>query len=238
MTTKRVIIPGNHNETITFATQHFIDTAQSAIAEKGAFYVALSGGSTPKEIYQKLASPPFRNCIDWTRVHLFWSDERTVPPSDPSSNYHMAMTSGLDTLPISPLHIHRMRAEEEIDKNAALYEKLLPACFDLIMLGMGDDGHTASLFPGTKALQETTRLITPNFVEKLNTWRMTFTYPLINQAKQAVIYVLGVHKQERLRSIFKKTPEDPEFPIEKIGTTQRPALWIVDQDASALISHP
>lgn len=234
---RHLIIAGDHAETITFALEHFIETANQALTARGAFCVALSGGSTPKEIYQKLASPLYRTRIDWARVHLFWSDERSVPPTSAESNYHMAMEAGLNTLPIPKEHIHRMVAEEKIEENAAQYEALVKErTFDLIMLGMGEDGHTASLFPGTEALNETKRLVVPNHVPQQNTWRMTFTYPLINAAKQTAIYVLGGEKKERLLAVLKPKPEDPPYPIQKIGTREHPALWIVDKEAATLIS--
>ena len=235
-----LIIPGDHEQTITFALEHFIQTAIGAIEEKEAFFVALSGGSTPKEIYQKLASQDYRDRIDWNFVHLFWSDERSVPPTSSESNYHMALEAGLKTLPIPQDHIHRMAAEETIEANAKLYEALIQETlqdspFDLIMLGMGEDGHTASLFPGTQGLKETKRLVIPNHVPQQNTWRMTFTYPLINAAKQTAIYVLGDKKKERLASVLEPKAEDPPFPIQRIGTKKHPALWIVDKEASALL---
>lgn len=236
-----LIIPGDHDETIAFALEHFIHQADVAIADKGAFFVALSGGSTPKEIYQKLASPEYKDQIDWTRVHLFWSDERSVPPTSSDSNYHMALEAGLKTLPIPKAQIKRMVAEKNIEANATLYETLIKETlkgkpFDLIMLGMGEDGHTASLFPGTEALKETSHLVIPNHVPQQDTWRMTFTYTLINAAKQAAIYVLGEKKKERLSAVLHPKPENPPFPIQKIGTSKHPALWIVDKDAGTLIS--
>lgn len=237
---RRFIVPGDHKQTVTFATMHFIKTANAAIKEKGAFFVALSGGSTPKEIYQKLASKTYRDCIDWSRVHLFWSDERSVPSTSPDSNYHMTLEAGLKTLPIPDDHIHRMVAEEKIEENAKLYQEhiqeiLQNNSFDLIMLGMGEDGHTASLFPHTDGLKETKRLVIPNHVPQQDTWRMTFTYPLINAAKLAAIYVLGDSKKERLASVLQPKEEDPPFPIQQIGTKARPSLWIVDKEASALL---
>ena len=238
---RALIIPGNHEETIAFALKHFIQTASAAIKEKGAFFVALSGGSTPKEIYQKLASHDYRNRIDWNFVHLFWSDERSVPPTSSDSNYHMALESGLKTLPIPQDHIHRMVAEKTIEANAKLYEERIQEIlqdnpFDLIMLGMGEDGHTASLFPNTDGLKEPKRLVIHNHVPRLCTWRMTFTYPLINAANQIAIYVLGDKKKERLSSVLQPKAEDPPFPIQRIGTKKHPALWIVDKEASALLT--
>lgn len=231
---RALIIPGNHDETIAYAVEHFIQTAQTAIETKGAFFVALSGGSTPKEIYQNLSCSPYKERLDWKSVYLFWSDERSLPPTHPDNNYRMAMEAGLKTLPIPSRQIHRMVAENDIKTNAKLYEKcilntLQGAPFDLVMLGMGEDGHTASLFPKTAALNETKRLVTPNYIPELKTWRMTFTFPLINAALHPVIYVLGEQKKKMLLSVFKPSASSPPLPIQNIGTPAHPALWIVDQ---------
>ena len=155
---RNLIIPGNVEETLLFCVEHFIILANSAIAQNKAFYVALSGGSTPKAIFKLLATPLYRDKIDWSFVHLFWSDERSVGEKNPESNFFMAMEAGFSSLNIPKNNIHRMEGEA-LDLNAAansyqaVIEKKVPlAAFDLIMLGMGDDGHTASLFPETEGL--------------------------------------------------------------------------------------
>lgn len=229
---RNLICPGNSEETIQFAVEHFIKTAKAAIDQQGAFFVALSGGSTPKKIYARL--PSFQNAIDWKRVYVFWSDERSVPPSDPDSNYHMAMENGLKSLPIPKKQIFRMCAEADIEMNALLYENQIKTTldgkpFDLIMLGMGDDGHTASLFPGTRGLHIQDRLVIANEIPQKKTWRMTFTLPLINAAKLAVFYVLGENKKERLSAVL----HDPTLsaPAARVGTKAHPALWVIDDKA-------
>src|SRR5690242_14384328 len=166
-----LVIPGDAETTLEFCAEHWLETGNQAIADHGAFYVALSGGSTPKAIFQMLTSPTHAHRIDWSKVHLFWSDERAVPPDHPDSNYHMALSAGLDKMPIPKNHIHRMQAEKDIEAHALAYEALVKdRPFDLVMLGMGDDGHTASLFPYTKALAETQRLVVANYIDAKKTW--------------------------------------------------------------------
>lgn len=218
-------VPGDKKATLTFCVHHWIACAKEAIADHDAFYVALSGGSTPKAIYQELAK---HSEIDWSKVYLFWSDERNVPPDNEESNYHMAMTSGLGTVPVT--HVYRMKPEKPAEEYEEMIQKTLGSNpFDLIMLGMGDDGHTASLFPNTEALQEKEKLITANYVPQKKTWRMTMTYACINQAKHLAIYVLGENKKEMLKKVLS---EGANLPSAHIGTENNPALWIADTAAT------
>lgn len=229
----QLLIPGDNAATIEASTEHLLETYKQAVSAHGSFFIALSGGSTPKAIYEKLTRPPYSDQIDWSKVWLFWSDERSALPTDPESNYKMAMEAGFKKMPIPPKQIHRMCAESEIEKNAALYEKTIRALgrpFDLIMLGMGEDGHTASLFPGTKALTIQDRLVAANFVPQKNTWRMTLTFPCINQAKNIVVYVLGSSKKEMVYKIL--NDEEIQYPIQHVGSPLHPALWILDTAAA------
>lgn len=228
--------PGDKEKTLNFAVEHFISCGKEAIQNHQFFAVALSGGSTPKAIFEKLSSPEYSGELDWTKVLLFWSDERTVPPTSPESNFRMAMDAGLKTLSIPPNHIFRMEAEENCAENAKAYEQKIketlgPRPFDLIMLGMGDDGHTASLFPGTKALDEKIALVVANEVPQKKSWRMTFTYPLINRGKNIVVYVLGASKGNKVKEVFKENHKPP-FPVSLIGTPGNKALWILDTEAA------
>lgn len=234
---REILIPGDQGETLDYAVTHWIAAAERAIREKGRFFVALSGGSTPKKIFQALSSKEYRDQVEWSNVFLFWSDERSVPPDHPDSNYHMALVEGgLNTLPIPIEHIFRMHAEEEIEKNALGYEltikkQLGGRPFDLIMLGMGDDGHTASLFPHTKALLETKRLVVANHVPQKNSWRLSFTYTLINQAKEICLYVMGENKREMLEKVLTGPFNKEEHPSQNVGTKEHKALWIADTAA-------
>ncbi len=233
-----ILVPGDLETTLDYCVSHWIDTALKAIEDHDFFAVALSGGSTPKAIYQKLVVSEAAQKIDWKKVFLFWSDERSVSPSSSESNYHMAMEEGgLNTLPVPRENIFRMVAEATIERNAQLYEQLIldklgRNGFDLIMLGMGSDGHTASLFPHTQALQVTHHLVTVNEIPAQKTWRMTFTYECINTAKNICLYVLGASKAKTLEQVFFSSYQPEEYPSQKVGTPLHKALWILDEEAS------
>ena len=234
MATREFIIPGNHQETLCYAAEHFITSAQKAIQDHDAFYVALSGGSTPKAVYSLLTTPPYCEEIEWNKVHLFWSDERAVCLTDKESNYHMAMEAGFKQMPLASPHIHPMIADQEIEKNALSYERTLrrileDRVFDLILLGVGEDGHTASLFPGTQALEITDRWVAANYIPEKKSWRMTLTFPCLNEAAATVFYVLGKSKQKIVTTVFK---EKNHLPCQFVGTEESPSLWILDDQAA------
>lgn len=231
------IISGNESETIAFAAQHWIHSAQRAILQKGRFAVALSGGSTPKAIYEILSKT---TAIDWTKVWLFWSDERAIPPDHADSNYHMAMTF-FKKHPIPPNQIFRMKTESEIEKHALEYEEAIrhhlgKHLFDLVMLGVGEDGHTASLFPHTTALEQNERLVVANFLPEKKTWRMTFTFPSINGSSHIAIYALGMQKQTIVPKVLDAAIISP-YPASRIGTLEHKALWILDNNAAQYLTR-
>lgn len=230
------IIPGDKEATIAFCADQFIHLAETAIAAHGFFSVALSGGSTPKAIFQKILSSGHKDKVDWNRVMLFWSDERAVPADHPDSNYKMAMDAGFSSLPLASDHIFRMKGEGDIEKNALEYEKLIETnvpggVFDLVMLGMGDDGHTASLFPKTHALHTGARLVVANYVPKFNSWRMTLTFECINRARKTVIYVLGESKAKMLETVLEAPRDTDTYPVQGVGTPSNKALLIADNAA-------
>jgi 6-phosphogluconolactonase len=232
---RKIVIPGDSDVTLAFAADHWIQIGNESIKEHGFFAVALSGGSTPKKIFQKLSHMEER--LDWSKVFLFWSDERSVPPTDPDSNYRMAMEEGgLSKLPLHKNQIFRMVAEEDIEANAKAYEdvildKLGSHPFDLVMLGVGEDGHTASLFPHTLALITEGRLVVPNFIPQKNAWRMTFTYECINRSLHICLYALGAAKTDILEKVLTGPPAPQEYPSQLIGTETNPALWVLDLEA-------
>jgi 6-phosphogluconolactonase len=233
-----IIVPGDCPMTLIFCVEHFIALSKQAIKDHGAFFVALSGGSTPKAIFERLTSPPYDQMVEWNKLHLFWSDERAVPPDHPDSNYHMAMQAGLSRMPIPKEQIHRMHAENRIEENALDYEQEVGAAlkgrpFDLVMLGMGEDGHTASLFPNTEGLDVENRLVIANFISQKKAWRMTFTFPCINSAMNIVIYVLGASKKETLAKLLLSSHQYDRYPVLRVGTSSRHALWIADEAAAA-----
>lgn len=234
-----VMKAGSHEQTLKAGADHFVKIYQESLSQYGSFSVALSGGSTPKALFSLLTKEPYVSLFDWSKVFLFWSDERAVAPDDPDSNYHMAMQAGFSDVPLPKSHIHRMVAEEDIEQNAIKYETLIKSHlkgrgFDLVMLGMGEDGHTASLFPGTEGLKAKEKLVIANYVPQKNSWRMTLTFECINQSRHIVIYVLGKSKQEMVK---KSLSSKGLYPIENIGTKAHKALWILDDEAAFLLGR-
>lgn len=233
-----LLIPGDESATIDVCIRHFITSCRRAIEDHGSFFVALSGGSTPKTVYRHLTSPPYSDKIQWEKVWLFWGDERSVPPDDNESNYKMAMDAGFAKMPIPKEQIIRMRAENNIEANALAYEAILHQVLknrplDLVILGMGEDGHTASLFPQTEGLKAKDRLVIANYIPQKHSWRMTLTYEAINNAQNIVIYVLGASKKQTLFEVFKSEEQFERYPIQLIGTKENKALWILDEAAAA-----
>ena len=234
---RNIAIGSDFDDTIDFCIDYLEDLAKKSIEDHGFFSIALSGGSTPKAIFEKMTTPENISRIDFSKVKLFWSDERCVPPDNHDSNFHMAMQSGIGFLHIPNENIFRMHAEDHLEENAKKYEEMIQqelpgGVFDLVTLGMGDDGHTASLFPHTKALDFTDKLVTGNFVPQHNTHRMTFTYPLINKAKNICLFVLGEKKSSILKTVLESELNYHEYPSQNVGTPQSKALWIVDNKAA------
>ena len=232
-----IAIPGDAPTTLHFAAEHWVKTAEEAIAKRSRFCVALSGGATPNAIYQLLSKKPFASRIDWSKVFLFWSDERAVPPDHPDSNYFNAMKNGLAHLPIPSHQIFRMQAESpHLDHQAAAYEKILHTTldihlFDLVMLGVGEDGHTASLFPNTAALSVQKKLVVANYLPDKKIFRMTLTFECIEKSRLAVIYAFGIAKKSIINQVL-HAPAHSEYPSSRIGTKSHKCLWIIDKDAA------
>lgn len=232
----------NEPDYLLGCVKHWVECAKQAIKKRGRFVVALSGGKTPQSLYQALASPEWKHQVEWRHVWLLWSDERAAPPESPVSNYHMAMEAGLGMLDIPKQQIMRMEAESNISLHAIQYAKQIEQCIqngkmDLVMLGMGDDGHVASLFPETAALLEKKRLVVANEVPQLNTWRMTMTYPAFERAELTVVYVKGSSKAETLKVVWEGENNPLTLPAQKIGTQQAPALWMCDRSAVSALSQ-
>lgn len=225
------------------AAGEFARCAEDAIREHGRFAVALSGGNTPRAVYALLASE-YRTALPWKNMFIFFGDERHVPPEDAASNYRMANESLLSRVPIPPQNIYRIQAELDAERAAEHYEETLKIFFklkigelprfDLVMLGMGEDGHTASLFPGTQALQESTRLVVANRVEKLGTERITLTLPALNAAAEVLVIIAGQNKAEILNRIV-HSRGTVEFPIQLVRPKNGRSLWIVEQQAAKSI---
>lgn len=218
--------------------------AKQAIIERGRFSLVLSGGSTPRALYRLLASSPYQDEIEWANVHVFWGDERCVPPHAAESNYRMARESLLDHVAIPPANIHRIFGELSPEDAAKDYAQALLSSFgdgipqfDLVLLGMGDDGHTASLFPHTAALGETQKWVAANHVPQKDVWRITLTLPVINAARQIIFLVAGVQKAERLREILNGPRQPLDLPAQSIQPTNGNLVWLVDAAAASALPH-
>ena len=229
------------------AAQYFVEMAGEAVAAHGRARIAISGGSTPKAAFQLLADPnqPWRNRMPWDKLDLFWVDERTVPPDQADSNFRMTREALLDHVPLKPEQIHRMQGELPPEDAANQYESELRSSFhldgsdlprfDLIALGMGDDGHTASLFPHTAALHERNRLVVANQVPQKDTWRITLTWPVINHASSVFFLIAGADKAAPLHQVL-TGPRDPEMlPSQLIWPCSGILTMILDKAAAALL---
>jgi 6-phosphogluconolactonase len=239
MDTEIVVVP-DAEALAREAARRFVDLARGAVASRGRFSVALSGGSTPGNLYTLLAEDPLRAEIAWQQVHLFWGDERCVPPSDPSSNYQLAEETLIAHVPIPAENIHRIRGELEPGMAARIYERELhdffcgpQSRFDLVLLGLGEDGHTASLFPDSTALAEREHLAAPTtaFYQDRPAQRVTLTLPAINSARQIVFLVAGGAKAAIVHAVMER-PE-VRFPAQRVQPTAGQLTWLVDAAAAA-----
>ena len=229
------------------AAARFTGLARERGQQGKVFSAALSGGTTPQKFLELLASPEFSQRVPWESVHLFQVDERCVPPDDLQSNYRMIRGSLLGPAPGAAANFHRMKAEQE-DRDAASAEyaadmakALAPAegrapRFDLIFLGLGPDGHTASLFPGSAALAESSKWVCPNYVEKLKTHRLTLTYPVLNAAREIVFLVSGSGKAEILRQVMEGPRNAESYPAQGVQPAEGSVTWYVDGPASRLLN--
>jgi 6-phosphogluconolactonase len=216
-------------------------TLQSRVAgiACGRFSVALSGGETPRRMYELLATPEYSERIHWPEVHIFWSDERCVPEDDPRSNVRMARKALLDYVPIPPGNIHTIHCATNPQQAAEAYEKDLREFFStqnpnfhLLLLGLGSNGHTASLFPHTSVLNEEQRWVSEVYVEEVGMYRITFTAPFINRAEQVTFLVSGADKAQALEDVLEGPYQPSDLPAQLIRSNGKHPLWLVDKAAS------
>jgi 6-phosphogluconolactonase len=240
------------------AARHFARLADQYVVGSGRFSVALSGGSTPKKMFSLLAETPFKETVPWSSIYFFWGDERTVAPDHAESNYRMAREALLSKVPVPAENIFRIPAEMEDPAAAASeYESTLMQFFmsgpgttrtgtapltnvprfDLVLLGMGPDGHTASLFPQTTALSDTEHLVVANWVEKFNTWRITLTAKTINNARNVTFLAGGEDKTEILKNVLEGTYQPDIYPSQMIRPQNGSLLWMIDEAAARLLSN-
>ena len=243
-TTPELHILSTPEDTAQAATAFIASLARQWIQAQGRFTIALTGGSTPRRLYQILGSPPYAEQIAWDRWQLFWSDERCVPPDHQESNYRMAKEALLDLVPLPADNIHRIRGEATPRDAAAEYEKavrrVIPGArpvLDLVLLGMGEDGHTASLFPGTDALEEEHQLVVANWVPHLQAHRITFTLPLINAASAVAFLVNDLSKAAVLKRVVQPDPGDPPLPAGRVRPASEAVHWFLTMAAASQLEE-
>jgi 6-phosphogluconolactonase len=229
------------------AAEHFLEASRSAVTARGNARIAISGGSTPKRTFQLLANPaePFLSAMPWGEIELYWVDERCVPPDNAESNYRMTREAMLDKVPLKKEKVFRIEGELEPEQAAARYESVIRGQFrlegaeaprfDVLALGMGDDGHTASLFPHTEGLHELSRIAIANHVLQKNTWRVTLTWPVIVEAQDIFFLIGGKDKAEPLREVFLGKYDPETYPSQLIQPKSGKLLLLLDKDAAALL---
>lgn len=233
-------------ELFAAAAEEVVRAANEAVAQRGRFTIALAGGSTPKSLYNLLATNA-RTALPWDRMFFFWGDERHVPPTDSDSNYRMADEAMLAKIPVPAANVFRMKTEnpeaaavaEDYEQTLRKFFQLEPGqlpTFDLILLGMGPDGHTASLFPGTAALQEKSRLVLANWVEKMKTYRITLTLPVLNAARCVIFLVSGTDKAPALHAVLEEDVSGEQYPAKLVQPRQGKVIWLVDRAAASSLS--
>lgn len=248
MTNREIRILADANAIAQTAAVEFVDAAREAVCLKDSFSVALAGGSTPKALYGLLLNNgPLRAMVPWSKIQFFFGDERHVPPDDAESNFRMASEAMLARAPVDSKQVHRIKGEIENPAEAAEeYERDLRMSFrletgqlprfDLVLLGMGPEGHTASLFPGTKALKEDRHLVVSNWVGKLYTDRITLTPPVLNNAARVVFMVHGGEKASALKAVLEGPYEPDQLPAQMIHPQQGKVLWLVDPAAAGMLA--
>ncbi|MBV9464183.1 MAG: 6-phosphogluconolactonase [Verrucomicrobiae bacterium] len=227
-------------ELLEHVSPALFESAQSAIDQHGSFVIALTGGSTPEQFYRYWSTGPWKNRFPWEKTYFFWGDERAVGPDDPESNYRLAEKSLLSKVRVDRTRVFRMEGEaKDLSAAAAQYEAKVREVlggrdlrFDLILLGLGEDGHVASLFPGTKGASESEKLVVAHRVDKLDSWRLTFTFPLINRARSVFFLVTGERKTEIVAKIFKRHGDFPAHRVQPYGQL----TWWLDRAAAADLS--
>lgn len=233
-------------ELFAAAAEEVVRTANEAVAQRSRFTIALSGGSTPKSLYNLLATNA-RTALPWDRMFFFWGDERHVPPTDPDSNYRMADETLLSKIPVAAGNVFRIKAENpDAAAVAEAYEQTILKFFqlksgevpnfDLILLGMGPDGHTASLFPGTTALQEKSHLVVANWVEKMKTHRITLTLPVLNAARCVTFLVSGSDKASVLREVLEEDVPAEQYPSKLVRPAAGKLIWLLDRAAASQLT--
>jgi len=249
MTRARIKVLPSHGALMQSAAEAFVVSAAKAINAYGRFHVVLSGGATPKGVYELLATERYAARVDWRRVQLFWGDERCVPLNDPSSNYRMVRNALIDRIELPAANVHRIHGEDDPAEAAAAYEQELrrmtdtpslahvPAVpFDLVLLGLGDDGHTASLFPGLTAVSERHRWVMAEQVAALSTWRITCTPVVFNAAAEVIFLVAGGDKAAVVHRVLEGAYQPQQLPAQMVKPSAGSVCWLLDAAAATQVS--
>ncbi len=240
---RRILVCQTQEDLFETAAQFVVQSLTLQQGHAKFSSVALSGGSTPCRLFARLIADPYRTKVDWSSVRIFWGDERPVPPDHPESNFRMAKENLLDHVPIVPDHVFRMEGERPAEEEAVRYEKVLRRVFspcgegaprfDLILLGMGSDGHTASLFPETAVLGETKQWVAAPWVDKFQTHRITLTPLVFNSAKRVLFVVAGLDKAEAIQAVLEGPLQTNRYPAQIVNPVQGNVTWLLDQDAAS-----
>ncbi len=241
---KNIHIYPNKEKLVAATTERVVDSIEKAIAKNGFCNIALSGGNTPGGVYSLLATIPYKDRVDWGKLHLFWGDERMVPPEHQDSNFKMVEDTLLKHVAVPDDNVHRIRGEIVPEQAAAEeYSSLLNVHFktdlprfDIILLGLGEDGHTASLFPGTDAVEERERHAVAAFVPKLDSWRVTLTLPVLNAAREIYFLVSGRSKSDIIQRIMSIKQPSKELPATMVDPDNGELHWMLDSEAMVLIN--
>ncbi|MCP4268688.1 MAG: 6-phosphogluconolactonase [Candidatus Brocadiaceae bacterium] len=240
---KNIHIYPNKEKLVAATAERMVDSVEKAIVENGLCNIAMSGGNTPGGVFSLLASSPYRDRVDWNKLHVFWGDERMVPPEHKDSNFKMARETLLDHVAIPDDNVHRIRGEIAPEQAAEEYASLLNdhfgtdlPIFDIMLLGLGEDGHTASLFPGTDAVEERERHAVAVFVPKLDSWRVTLTLPVINTARDIYFLVSGRSKSDIVQRIMSMKEPSKEFPATMVKPDNGELHWMLDSEAMVLVN--
>jgi 6-phosphogluconolactonase len=216
-----------------------IELSKDAIAARGRFSLVLSGGHTPEKLYSLLAKPEYANQVEWGKVFIFWGDERCVSLTNKQNNAYMAKSLLLDKIDIPAANIYRIPVNLNPAKAAKKYEETIkeffgsnPTNFDLVLLGLGENGHTASLFPGTSVVNEYSRWVSEVYIDELKMFRVTMTLPLLNQSRQIVFLVSGSEKKKILKTVLTGSHRNDKYPAQLIKPTNGKLYWFADKDAA------
>lgn len=227
------------------AAERFVEYARETHGQPHPFCVALAGGSTPRRVYELLATESFNSGLDWSKIQLFFGDERAVPADHPDSNYRMVYETLISKVAIPATNVHRIHGEGDVNENARKYENYLRSFFsgqpwprfDLVLLGMGGDGHTASLFPNSEALNEKSRWVIATRNEESGQDRITLTVPVFNHAKHVMFLVVGIKKAQRLEEVLRLQPGSEQLPAQAIKPASGTLEWLVDAAAASLLQN-